>query len=164
MTKLLDNINIENAKIIFRNFKGEGNKYNRQGAKNFCVIIDDSDKAKELLSNGWNIRQLPAHDEDSDEVYYLQVSVSFDNIPPKVLLITGKNKTLLDADTIDTLDFADIKNVDLIIRPYNWEITGKDGTKCGVKAYLKTMYVTIFEDEFAEKYVGLDGPNEQIPF
>ena len=116
--------------------------------------------AEELLRAGWNIRKLPARSEDEEEVYYLQVSVSFDNIPPKVFLITGKNKTMLDADTISTLDFAEIKNVDLIIRPYNWEIPGKDETKCGVKAYLKTMYVTIFEDEFAEKYSGFEGPDE----
>ena len=160
MEKVLDNINIENAKIIFRNFKGEGSKYNRQGAKNFCVIIDDPETANELAQIGWNIRKLPARDEDENEVYYLQVSVSFDNIPPKVFLITRKNKTMLNADTISTLDYAEIKNVDLIIRPYNWEISGKDGVKCGVKAYLKTMYVTIFEDEFADKYSKFEGPDE----
>lgn len=84
MAQVRDNINIENAKIIFRNFKGEGSKYNRQGAKNFCVIIDDPEMAEELLRAGWNIRKLPARSEDEEEVYYLQVSVSFDNIPPKV--------------------------------------------------------------------------------
>lgn len=162
MAKALDNISIENAKIIFRNFKGEGSKYNRPGAKNFCVIID-AETANDLKRNGWNIRTLPARDESEEKVHYLQVSVSFDNIPPKVFLISGKNKTLLDADTINVLDYAEIRNVDLIIRPYNWEIPGKDETKCGVKAYLKTMYVTIFEDEFAGKYSEFDDPGD-IPF
>lgn len=162
MAKALDNISIENAKIIFRNFKGEGSKYNRPGAKNFCVIID-AETANDLKRNGWNIRTLPARDESEEEVHYLQVSVSFDNIPPKVFLISGKNKTLLDADTINVLDYAEIRNVDLIIRPYNWEIPGKDETKYGVKAYLKTMYVTIFEDEFAGKYSEFDDPGD-IPF
>ena len=72
MAKALDNISIENAKIIFRNFKGEGSKYNRPGAKNFCVIID-AETANDLKRNGWNIRTLPARDESEEEVHYLQV-------------------------------------------------------------------------------------------
>lgn len=148
----IDNIIMENAKIIFRNFSGEDSKFNRAGQRNFCVVIDDPDLAQKLIADGWNLRARPPREEGDEPSYYLQVAVSFDNIPPTIWLVTNRQKTILDVESVGTLDYAEIKNVDLIIRPYCWEIPGKDGTKSGVKAYLKNMYVTIEEDPFAAKY------------
>lgn len=159
MSDRVGNINIENARIMFRNFSGKEKQFNKPGDRNFCVVIDDPDLAQELLDDGWNVRTLPPREDGDETVRYIQVAVSFRNIPPNVYMVTRKIKTKLDEHTIDSLDYAEIRNVDLTIRPYSWEVSGKSG----IKAYLKTMYVTIEEDEFAGKYAELEGPDE-MPF
>lgn len=142
-----ENISIANAHIMFRNFRGEASKFNAAGKRNFCVVIDN-DIAQKLIDDGWNVRMFPPRDDEDAPTYYMQVAVSYDVIPPNIFLITKYNKTRLDEDTIGSLDWAEIENIDLVIRPYNWEAQGKTG----VKAYVKNMYVTIVEDEFADKY------------
>lgn len=160
--KRLDIISVENAQILFRNFSGKEGKYNREGDRNFCVIIDDLDVAQQLSDDGWNVRVLRPRDPEEEPRHYLQVKVSYKNIPPTVWLVTSHNKTRLDEDTVGTLDFADLKNVDLIINPYQWNVNGNTG----VTAYLKTGYFTIEEDQFAAKYAEDEYPTEDddIPF
>ena len=116
--KNIYNIVVEDARIIFRNFSGEETKFNRAGNRNFCVIIDDADLAQKLSEDGWNIRMLAPRDEQDEPTYYLNVTVSFTNIPPNVFMIVGHTKTRLDEESIASLDYAEIRNVDLELRPY----------------------------------------------
>lgn len=156
MEKQLNDLVIENARIIFRNFRGESTAFNRPGVRNFCVVIDNPEHAEMLKDDGWNIKQLKPREDGDDPRFYLQVRVNFDVLPPNVYMVTKKKKARLDAESIETLDYAEIKNVDLAIRPRFWEVNGKSG----IKAYLKTMYVTIEEDVFADKYAEEEFPEE----
>lgn len=147
MEKDISNISIENAKIVFCNFAGKETRFNPAGRRNFCVLIEPI-AAQKLINDGWNIKYLKAREPGDLDQPYLQVAVNYEHIAPKVWIVNRKGKTLLDEDSIAVIDYAEKKNVDVIIRPYKWEVNGKSG----IKAYLKTMYVTIMEDEFAHKY------------
>lgn len=146
-------LSIGNAKIMFCNFSGKQKKYNKDGSRTFCVVVEDTDKVKvqELIDDGWNVKPLKQRDDAEKPVYYIQVKVNFDNTPPAIQLFEDNPQNYvcdLDKDTVGILDTADIIHVDLVISPYNWEV----GDSKGVKGYLKKMYVTVEKDEFADKY------------
>lgn len=152
--KVTNNVRIEGAKLIFKNFQGKKSEYNDAGNRNFGVLLSD-ELAKELERDGWKVKYLRPRPDDPDqyEQPWLSVKVKFDPYPPIAVLINSRGKKKLDEDTIDQLDWSIIKNCDLIIRPYNYPATST--RPAGVSAYMKAIYVTISEDEFADKYADI---------
>lgn len=142
---------VEDAQIIFRNFAGEESQYNRKGDRNFAVILDP-DTAEKMLEDGWNIKSLKPREEGEPEVPYIQIAVNFDNRPPTVVMITSTGRTRLDEKSVEVLDYADIRVADLICNGYDWTVQEKSGTK----AYLKSLFITIEEDELERKYAVIE--------
>lgn len=145
-------LSIENARLIFRNFSGKETKFNAAGHRNFGVVIPE-DMKNQLIEDGWNVRILAPRDEAEDPVSYISVNVAFEQMPPVIYLISGKTKTILDESSVSELDYADIVSADLVISPYRWEM----GSKTGIKGYLRTAYITVQVDVFANKYSDFEG-------
>lgn len=141
-------LEMNDVNIVFRNFSGVGDQYNREGDRNFCVVIDDEDIYENLVSAGWNVRRKDTM--DGDPFMYMKVKVKFkDGRGPSVYLRVGDHMRKLSEDTVGIIDQIDIENVDLDIRPYDWSL--KDGSS-GRAAYLTAMCVTQRVDRFAAKY------------
>lgn len=143
---------IEDARLVFRNFAGAEGPYNREGDRNFCVLLDP-ETAENMLRDGWNIKFLKSREEGEIDQPYIQVTVGFGKgRPPKLVMITSKGRTDLGEDECEIFDWCDISVADLIIRPYNWSVGGRGG----VKAYLKSLFLTVREDELDLKYADVE--------
>lgn len=147
-----EKIIIENARLIYKNFSGKASDYNAEGDRNFCVVLNQ-EEADKYSALGYNVKtRLPREGyEDDGPLHFIKVKVSMkfgDDRDATVYRISGHSKTKLNARTVGSLDWDDIENVDLRIRPWNWE----KGNRSGVSAFLDTMYVTVREDPLDAKY------------
>lgn len=147
---------IDDARICFRNFSGEASKYNREGDRNFAVIIPDQEIADEMIDRGWNVKIKEPREEGEDPFTYLTVKVKFNGKGPHVYVQSGRSMNQLDEDSVGMIDDIDISSVDLDIRPYEWEVNGKTG----VTAYLQSMKVVQNIDRFAAALAEEESPRE----
>lgn len=152
-----ENVQMDNVKICYRNFSGEGSKFNSVGDRNFAVIIEDQVAADALTEAGWNVKIKAPREEGDAPFMVLPVKVKFNARGPAVYLKTNGVMNRLDEDSIGILDQVEIANVDLDIRPYNWEMRGSAGRT----AYLQAICVTQFiSDRFGNPNAGFNGGNE----
>lgn len=154
-------LQIDDARIIFKNFEGRGDKFNREGDRNFSLLIEDENTANALIKEGWNVKIKPGREEGDDPFMRLPVKVKFTDYGPNVYLVTGNRRNELDEESIGCLDNIEIESVDMDIRPYDWEVNGKTGRT----AYLQSMEVVQRIDRFAARYSGNGTDSEsKLPF
>ena len=149
-------LQMDDARIIFRNFSGAPSQYNREGDRNFAVVIPDEGLANRLVEDGWNVKIKEARDAGDPPFMYLPVKIKFNDRGPICYLQTGSRLNKLDEESIDVLDNVDIASVDLDIRPYDWTVNGKEGRS----AYLQSIKVVQAIDRFAAQFVEDDVPFE----
>lgn len=142
-------IQIDDARITHRNFSGAATQFNREGDRNFSVIIDDEEIANALSEAGWNVRIKPPREEGDAPFMYLPVKIKINERGPNFYLNSGRAMVKLEGAGINCLDNVDIASVSLDVRPYDWEVSGKTGRS----AYLQSIRVTQrIHDRFADEY------------
>lgn len=149
-------LQIDEARIIYRNFSGAPSKFNREGDRNFAVVINDEEIKDALIEEGLNVKIKAPREEGDEPFMYLPVKIKFNERGPKVYLKSGKATNRLDKESINCLDHVDIVSVDMDIRPYDWEVQGKTGRT----AYLQSIWVTQEVDRFADRFAEEEHPEE----
>ena len=143
-----DILEIEDARIIYRNFEGVASKFNREGDRNFEVIVQNDEIKDILVEAGWNVKIKPPRDEDDTPFMFIPVKVKFNNRGPAAYLRSGETVTRLNEETIGILDEIDIQSVSMDLRPYDWDVNGKTGRT----AYLQAINVIQNIDRFGDMY------------
>ena len=159
------------APYKFRNFEGRETEYNKAGDRNFVIFLD-KEFAQKIEAEGAPVAWKPDKYNDGELRAQMKVHVKYRNrrgepmVPPKVVLVTRKGQTQLSEETIGMLDSADIEKCDLILSQYaNGASMGPENSVA-----LKTMYVPLAEDEFADEYRTDEGgqpmnaDNEEVPW
>ena len=146
-------LQIDDAVLMFKNFEGRPDKFNREGDRNFSIRIDDPEMADALIEQGWNVKIKPPRDDDEGPFMRLPVKVKFSDYGPRVLLKGIKPDPIeLDEESIGMLDQIDIEVADLDIRPFDWEVNGRTGRT----AYLQGGHIIQKIDRFAARYSNME--------
>ena len=147
-------IQIDDARIVFRNFSGRGDKYKRDGDRNFAVVIPNEEIKDALLEDvneygvPWNVKIRQPREEGDDPFMYMKVKVKFTDFGPAIYLRSGRTKRRLTEETVGLLDSITIASVNMDIRAY--DDTGSYGPFRS--AYLQSIEVIQQVDRFADGY------------
>ena len=143
-------IAVENTKFIFAtNFAGDPTKDRYSDARRKAnLLIPDKEQAKDLIKAGFKVRETrPRQDDDPNTFvpeYFVPVLLKYRDrtgkevkYPPKVYLVSGDAEpVLLSEDTVKKVDEVRVKNVNVILNPYEY-----DPVNNGQSLYIRTMYV-----------------------
>lgn len=148
--KSLPEARLRDVRMLFRNFAGLEKKFNAAGKRNFSIVLSP-EQYEAMKRDGWNVKMRPGRTEDEDTLLHIKANINYkSDYPPAIWLVTSRGRTLLGPDTVGMLDIAEIKKVDVLLSAYFFD----EDTELPA-AYVKTLYVTIVEDELDLAYADL---------
>lgn len=156
-------IAVDDTRFIFQtNFAGDpGRDHFADSRRKANLMIPDPNQAKELMMAGFKVRATKPHEDDDPEtfepVYFVSVLLKYRDragrpvkYPPKVYLVSGDSEPVqLDEDNVGSIDQMRVKNVNVILNPYEY-----DPINNGKSLYVRTMYVEqdLEDDPYAVRY------------
>lgn len=150
----LANETIFNAKIIFKNFKGEETAYNKKGDRN-CVIVfkeEQRELAEEMLAKGWPVKRKEGYNDPDAVEYHVKAKLKTDlpaNLKPKCFWVNGEDKqrTEIPPENYDELDKTWFGRVDMTIRAFAYARQIGKNVDEGYSVQIFRMYVTPVEGQ-----------------
>ena len=153
---------IEDARIFWTNFSGKPDRYNSAGHRHFCLAIPE-DAAEDMKASGWNVKYTKPKNDNYSPEPYIDVNISWAYKKPSVAFITSRGETIIEEDEIDILDTAEIEKINMAL---DLSYRTKDDGSTGIKGYVRTMDVTLYEDPVrrrrAERTV--EEESDEVPF
>jgi hypothetical protein len=152
-------LTIYDARIIWKNFRGERGPQNRNGERKFNVVIANQEIADRLLAHtnddgaAWNVRMKPPMDEGGDPLLYLEVKVRFNQYGPPIYVVSNGVQRQIGEEEVGMLDKMAIEKVDVAIRPYDNYTNGN---------YYRTAYLQSIR--VYQREVSYDPFAEETPF
>jgi len=149
---------IEGASVIYKNFNGNEAKFNAKGDRNFGLAFnspEDDSIIEQLNAMGWNVKAHEPKNPGDKPWYSVKVKVRYHDderykhLDPSATLILGKKQTALTEETIGSLDNLTFLTADVRVSMNPYEM--RDGSIIQT-LYLKQIYVTGEEDYLSTKY------------
>ena len=146
-------VTLNNVGIIFPNFAGRTDQYNKTGVRSFSVAIS-YETAEAMLADGFNVKfpkPNPEIDPDDDRrlpTLNITVSNDHDNIPYgiRIFLVDGENEQRVDNTNLDMLDGLDIDYANVKFSVYDWSVNGNSGRK----PYVQSLQLFLKDYSFGE--------------
>lgn len=140
------------VKWSWSHFDGREDVYNTPGDHNFTISLPE-DIAKEMASQGWNVREREGREEGDPPEWTLECKISDKfGVPPIFFIKRGRKFRIEALEELREVRRDSCSKLNVILQPSPWT----NGMRSGITAYVKEMYVEINESRFAAEYADFE--------